>query len=56
MDDASFMGNDPPRTQRTTVEIDLDALELARRDLGTTTTKDTVGAALTFVHHLVQLR
>ena len=53
---APAMRDDPPNIQRTTVEIDMDALELARHDLGTTTTKDTVRAALMFVHQQVRLK
>ena len=43
-------------THRTTIELDVDALEQARELLGTTTIKDTVTEALREVVRLAKLK
>ena len=46
---------DAQRTQRTTVEIDVDALQAAKAVLGTATTRETIDAALRQVDRRARL-
>jgi Arc/MetJ family transcription regulator len=45
-----------PSVHRTTIDLDVNELQLARETLGTTTTKDTVNRALREVNRTAALR